>query len=74
MIRQPTTAPLFTGTDPDSADDLYAKLGGHLQWHKLRQVQKTLQRRGVGFSELDNERFSADVVSQYLAVKQRQLI
>jgi uncharacterized protein (DUF58 family) len=74
MIRQPEIAPLFTGTDPESPDDLYRRLGGHLQWHRLRQLEKTLQRRGIGFSQLDNEHFSANVVSQYLAVKQRQMI
>jgi hypothetical protein len=49
-------------------------LGGHLLWHKLRELQKVLQRRGVQFSLLQNERLSAELVSQYLAVKQRQLI
>jgi len=33
-----------------------------------------LQRRGVQFSLLESERLSADLVSQYLKVKQRQLI
>jgi uncharacterized protein (DUF58 family) len=74
MIRQPATTPLFTGPEPAGADDLYSRLGGHLQWQKLRQLEKTLQRRGVGFSQIDNERFSVNVVTQYLAVKQRQMI
>jgi uncharacterized protein (DUF58 family) len=74
MIRQPRTAPLFSGSTPVSTDDLYLELGGHLRWHKLRQVGKTLQRIGVGFSQLENERLSADLVSQYLNVKQRQLL
>jgi len=74
MIRQPRTAPLFSAGNPASADDLYLELGGHLRWQKLRQVEKTLQRIGVGFSQLENERLSADLVSQYLGVKQRQLL
>jgi uncharacterized protein (DUF58 family) len=74
MIRQPGIAPLFAGPEPETPDDLYKNLAGHLQWHRLRQLEKTLQRRGVGFSQLDNEQFSASVVSQYLAVKQRQMI
>jgi uncharacterized protein (DUF58 family) len=74
MIRQPRTAPLFSDSTPVSTDDLYLELGGHLRWHKLRQVEKTLQRIGVGFSQLENERLSADLVSQYLVVKQRQLL
>jgi uncharacterized protein (DUF58 family) len=74
MIRQPRTAPLFSGSSPATTDDLYLELGGHLRWHKLRQLQKTLQRIGVGFSQIENERLSADLVSQYLNVKQRQLL
>jgi uncharacterized protein (DUF58 family) len=74
MIRQPRTAPLFSSVAPGSTDDLYLELGGHLRWHKLRQVEKTLHRIGVGFSQLENERLSADLVSQYLGVKQRQLL
>jgi uncharacterized protein (DUF58 family) len=74
MIRQPGTRPLFTDPNVASVDDLYRELGSHLRWQKLRQLEKTLQRRGVQFSLVENERLSADVVSQYMAVKQRQLI
>jgi hypothetical protein len=74
MIRQPRTVPLFSDSTPVSTDDLYLELGGHLRWHKLRQVEKTLKRIGVGFSQLENDRLSADLVSQYLVVKQRQLL
>src|SRR6266446_3451534 len=74
MIRHPGAAPLFTDPGVTSVDDLYRQVGGHLRWQKLRQLEKTLQRRGVHFSLLENERLSADLVSQYLSVKQRQLI
>jgi uncharacterized protein (DUF58 family) len=74
MIRQSGTTPLFTDPGIESVDDLYRRLGGHLRWHKLRQLEKTLQRRGIRFSLIENERLSADLVSQYLSVKQRQLI
>jgi hypothetical protein len=55
-------------------DDLYQHLGGHLLWQKLRELEKVLHRRGVQFSLLQNERLSADLVTQYLNVKRRQLI
>ena len=53
---------------------MYQQLGGHLLWHKLCELERVLQRRGVRFSLLDNERLSAQLVRQYLNVKQRQLI
>ena len=74
MIRQRGAEPLFKDPAISMDDDLYQKLGGHLQWHKLRQLEKTLQRRGVRLSLVENEKMSAELVSQYLSVKQRQLI
>jgi uncharacterized protein (DUF58 family) len=74
MLQMPGVKPLFTDPEVAGLDDLYGQLGGHLQWQKLRELQKVLQRRGVRFSLLDNERLSAELVSQYLSIKQRQLI
>lgn len=74
MVQPPGMVPLFSSRDPATVDDLYRELGGHLQWQKLRELQKILQRFGVQFSLLSNERLSAELVSQYLSVKQRQLL
>ena len=74
MLQPPGATPAFTHPDVVSFDDLYQRLGGHLQWQKLRELEKVLQRRGVAFSQLANERLSADLVSQYLNVKRRQLL
>jgi uncharacterized protein (DUF58 family) len=74
MIRQPETSQLFTESSPESTDDLYRKLGGHLRWNKLRQLEKVLHRRGVRLSQVEHERLSVELVSQYLNVKQRQLL
>ncbi|HEY2952599.1 MAG TPA: DUF58 domain-containing protein, partial [Verrucomicrobiae bacterium] len=74
MMKPPGANPLFTDAGVSTTDDLYRSLGGHLQWHNLRELEKVLQRRGVRFSLLDNERMSTQLVSQYVGVKQRQLI
>jgi uncharacterized protein (DUF58 family) len=74
MIRQPRVRPLFMDAKVSSVDGIYEDLGGHLEWQKLRRLEKELHRRGVRFSLLEHERFVADLVSQYLSVKQRQLI
>ena len=74
MLQPPGVHPLFTSPDITGLDDLYQQLGGHLRWQNLRELQKVLRRRGVQFSLLDNERLSAELVSQYLSVKQRQLL
>jgi hypothetical protein len=74
MVQPPGVRPLFSGGDLTETDDLYRHLGGHLQWQDLRELQKVLQRRSVRFSLLDNERLSSELVSQYMSVKQRQLL
>lgn len=74
MLPPPSTTPLFTRDDVRSADDLYRVIGGHLQWRRLRELGKVLERRGVRFSLLDPERLSAQLVGLYLEVKQRQML
>jgi uncharacterized protein (DUF58 family) len=74
LLQMPGVEPVFTRPDVAGVDDLYLRLGGHLQWHKLRELQKVLQRRGVQCSLLRHERLSAELVSQYLSVKRRQLL
>jgi uncharacterized protein (DUF58 family) len=74
MVRPPDAAPLFSRPDVEGIDDLYRHLGGHLQWHSLRELEKVLQRRGVKFSLLENERLATELVSQYVGVKRRQLL
>jgi uncharacterized protein (DUF58 family) len=74
MLQPPGVKPLFSNPGVQSMDDLYQELGGHLRWQKLRELQKVLQRLGVQFSLLKNERLSAELVTQYLNVKQRQLL
>ena len=74
MIQPSGVRPVFSDPNVTSLDAVYQQLGGHIQWHKLCELEKVLRRRGVFFSLMDNERLSAQLVSQYLNVKQRQLI
>ena len=74
MLKPPGADPLFTVPGVETLDDLYQCLGGHLQWHRLRELEKVLQRRGVRFFLLPHERLASELVSQYLGVKQRQLL
>jgi uncharacterized protein (DUF58 family) len=74
-MRQPQGAtPLFSDPDVGSANELYERLGGHLQWQGLREVEIILRRRGIQFTQFKNERLSAELVSQYINIKQRQLL
>jgi uncharacterized protein (DUF58 family) len=74
MLQPPGIMPVFSNPNIGSVDELYQHLGGHMLWQHLRELEKVLQRRGVRFSLLQNERLSADLVSQYLGLKQRQAL
>jgi uncharacterized protein (DUF58 family) len=74
MLTPPKVGPLFTGDAPRVADDVYDQLAGHLIWQDLQQLKQTLHRHGVSFGMLPHASLAADLVSQYVGVKQRQLI
>lgn len=74
MITPGHVRPLFSQGDVQSADDVYARLGGHLQWQSLRETQRSLQRHGVNMHLAGHESLCGDLVSQYVSVKQRQLL
>ena len=66
--------PLFSRDGVKTPDDIYHHLAGHLRWHDLRELQRALHRRGVPLSLLDNAALTPELVSQYVNVKQRQLL
>jgi uncharacterized protein (DUF58 family) len=72
MLRPSKARPLFSSSDLLTTDDLYGELAGHITWEGLRKTEKALQRWGIGFTLLDNEQLSGQLVSQYLNIKQRQ--
>lgn len=74
MIKPVMAGQMFTEQNVTGIDDLYRVLGGHLLWARLRETEKALRRQGVGFFMLESEALCTRLVSQYLSIKQRQLI
>jgi len=74
MLKPGGAEPLFADPEVGCVDDIYQKLGGHLVWRRLRETEKTLHRHGIGFHQLQNENLCADLVSEYLTVKRRQML
>jgi hypothetical protein len=74
MLQPAGTGPLFSDESVAKIDDLYRRLGGHLQWNSLRELEKVLKRRGIRFSLLDPAKLAAQVVAQHADVKRRQLL
>jgi uncharacterized protein (DUF58 family) len=74
MIKPMVVKPLFASESVSTVNDIYSNLGGHMAWRQIRETQKVLQRRGVGFAMLNNENLCSEMVSQYLTMKRRQLL
>lgn len=74
MLKPDGAEPLFSKPDVAGPDDIYRHLGGHLRWHNLRELEMTLQRRGIHFALTKNEHLARELVTQYLNVKRRQLL
>lgn len=74
MMRPPRAQPLFAQQDARSIDDVYQKLGGHLLWQNLRELENQLHLHGAKLTQLEDADFTANIVTQYLNIKQRQLL
>jgi len=74
MIQDRVTQPLFSAPSIYETDDLYTDLAAHLKWKELQKVKKVLLRRGVQFRLFPNEDLCLGLVTQYMNIKQRQLL
>jgi uncharacterized protein (DUF58 family) len=74
MIRPDGAVRLFSEPDVDSIDSIYERLSGHLIWENLKDLHNVLHRYGVSMAQLHLPSMSAELVSQYFAVKERQLL
>jgi uncharacterized protein (DUF58 family) len=74
MIKPRGTQPVFRDPHVKSLDDIYQHLGSHMLWHNFREIERTLKRKGIHFSLVSNETMCSHIVSQYMSIKQRQLI
>jgi len=74
MLQPDAVQPIFSNTKVESVDDIYRELSGHLQWEKLRELERVLRRRGIRFALLDPVILSAQLVQQHSDVRERELV
>ncbi|HEY8240701.1 MAG TPA: DUF58 domain-containing protein, partial [Kiritimatiellia bacterium] len=74
MMKPPGAAPLFSRGDARETDDVYRQLAGHATWKKLREVERELARLGIRLVQADDAALSAKLISEYMNVKQKQLL
>lgn len=73
-IRREGVHPMYEGAQDIASSSISDQISGHLKWAGLRELQVELRAAGVEFSVLDDEKLSLELVNQYLAVKQRQVL
>lgn len=75
MLGQREIQPMFTKTDAlESDEEVYGRFAGQILWNDLQDTTRVLKQRGVHLTSSLQENLVADVVSEYLRVKKRQLI
>lgn len=74
QLRAPGVEPLFSRGEVAETSDVYAHLSGHLRWTEARALAQTLKPLGITATLLEDETLAAQLVTQYLEVKQRQTL
>ena len=70
----PGARPLFSDPAVEGPPGIHRALAGHQTWQHLRETQRKLQRQGVRLTAMGTERLSLQVITQYLEIKQRQML
>ena len=66
--------PLFSDSDVDALEDIYGKLAGHLLWKKLAEVRSQLATSGIRMHVVAPGRLGLVAATEYLDIKERQLL
>lgn len=74
QLRAPDVAPLFSSGEVTEPAEIYGKLAGHARWQEAQGLARTLKPLGITANLLEDETMAAQLVTQYLTVKQRQLL
>ncbi len=74
MLRPTDAYPLFSSGDIRSSQGIYQHLVGHMVWESLNDTRSRLRKIGVGFGLLNEDQLCTQIVSQYIGVKQRQIL
>lgn len=74
MIAPQAVQPLFSEGAVQNPDEIYMKLGGHLAWIKLQNLQRLLAQKGVQFHVVKNYQLGLSLVSYYMDLRRRQIL
>lgn len=66
--------PLFANEDVTELEDVYGKLAGHLLWKKLAELRAKLATVGIRMHSVASGRLGLIAATEYLDIKERQLL
>ena len=66
--------PLFADEDVTTVEDVYGKLAGHLLWKKLAALRANLSVAGIRMHSVAPGRLGLIAATEYLDIKERQLL
>jgi uncharacterized protein (DUF58 family) len=77
VVASPTDShvrPLFSNEDVTELEDIYGNLAGHLLWKKLAELRASLAAVGIRMHSVAPGRLGLVAATEYLEVKERQLL
>lgn len=74
MLKPVNAGPLFSNAGLTSVNEIYEALGGHMAWQYLREAEQNLHRLGIGFFVHPYRELAYQIISEYLKIKQRQVL
>ena len=74
MINPPGVQPIFSNPGVREHEDIYKEIAGHMYWHDLREFERSLYRHGASLHLVRNEKLCTELVTQYMSIKQRQVL
>ena len=74
MPRPEPARSLYTGPEVTQQDEIYQRLGGHMVWSSLQELERKLRQKNVGFALIEPDQLAMELVSRYLDIKRRQIL
>ncbi len=73
-IKTHETNQMYTEQTPHTTKQLYNFLGRHIKWQSNQDLIKILKKKGIRFSQFDKEELCLQLISQYMNIKQQQIL
>ncbi len=74
MLKPAAATPIFSNPEISSVNGIYQDLGGHMAWNRLREIERSLSRHGIGLLLLENQQLCSQLITNYMDIKQRQIL